>query len=656
MLKKLTHSKFRKKWPLMIFILTGVVSTAWFLLRVIPKPSRAAYPCMRAAAPIMSSFVIWLMAVTSSALIFKKSAHFLRHAKYPLAISLLAISVAVATIVSMGNPGRASAAGIFATGEEFTPNDPSGTARGIFPGRVVWYWDPDATREGSTQKVNNDGIIDMDDDVFYLPKNNDEGVIDDMMEQVMLHLTDGGSVATAWDSVFRYHNRTVNGIIAGYTSGETVYIKTNNQGIGITLNMNADLSQDDGKVWNSFPPHMTATSPYAIRSVIKQLVDEAGILQENIYVGDPHNNFNNIYYDILREGYPDIHIIGVNGDDVTDCEAYGRTLSIKGTKDVVHYSDQTVITVGSDKLYKQLEDADYIVNIAALKSHIRGGVTMFCKSHFGSHTRSSASHLHPGLPSPDGSAENLGYGKYRVLTDIMGHEDLGGKTALYILDGLWGGPPHELDEPRKWDMAPFNGDWTSSIFASFDPVAIASVGFDFLRTEYSITTWGNEAYPNMLGVDDYLHQAADPSAWPEGVTYDPEDDGTPLGSLGTHEHWNNEADMQYTRNLGTGQGIELLMAHLQPYSVNIVMAQPALDIYPNPAGDLTTIRFDNAYRGEVTVKFHALSGQLVHSLVQQKASEHCEIPVGLDGFPQGIYLVSLEGGEFRFTERLLITK
>ena len=32
----------------------------------------------------------------------------------------------------------------------------------------------------------------------------------------------------------------------------------------------------------------------------------------------------------------------------------------------------------------------------------------------------------------------------------------------------------------------------------------------------------------------------------------------PLASLGVHEHWNNPADRQYSRNLGTGDGIELI--------------------------------------------------------------------------------------------------
>ena len=44
-----------------------------------------------------------------------------------------------------------------------------------------------------------------------------------------------------------------------------------------------------------------------------------------------------------------------------------------------------------------------------------------------------------------------------------------------------------------------------------------------------------------------------------GLFYDPNNTGTPIGSLGTHEHWNNAASMQYSRNLSpTGAGIELV--------------------------------------------------------------------------------------------------
>jgi len=45
---------------------------------------------------------------------------------------------------------------------------------------------------------------------------------------------------------------------------------------------------------------------------------------------------------------------------------------------------------------------------------------------------------------------------------------------------------------------------------------------------------------------------------PSGVHYYPNHDGGLSRSLGVHEHWNNAVDKQYSRNLGTGHGIELV--------------------------------------------------------------------------------------------------
>jgi len=63
---------------------------------------------------------------------------------------------------------------------------------------------------------------------------------------------------------------------------------------------------------------------------------------------------------------------------------------------------------------------------------------------------------------------------------------------------------------------------------------------------------------NTKGVDDYIHQVADPSKRPADIFYDPDNSGKTFGSLGVHEHWNNATDKQYSRNLGTGKGIELV--------------------------------------------------------------------------------------------------
>ena len=118
--------------------------------------------------------------------------------------------------------------------------------------------------------------------------------------------------------------------------------------------------------------------------------------------------------------------------------------------------------------------------------------------------------------------------------------------------------------PVKYFMAPFNNDWSNSLFLSQDQVALESVCYDFLRTEWNGINKHDaqnnkpENGPSWNGVDDYLHQAADPSNWPEGIVYDPDNSGKPLTSLGTHEHWNNAEKKQYSRNLGFEKGIELV--------------------------------------------------------------------------------------------------
>jgi len=101
-------------------------------------------------------------------------------------------------------------------------------------------------------------------------------------------------------------------------------------------------------------------------------------------------------------------------------------------------------------------------------------------------------------------------------------------------------------------MTPFSNGWPSSLFLSMDPVAIESVAADFLAQQ-----WPTQARMNE-GVEDFLHEAALAGDPPSGAFYDPERDGIPMASLGVHEHWNNVTDKQYTRNLNTGNGIELI--------------------------------------------------------------------------------------------------
>ena len=59
-------------------------------------------------------------------------------------------------------------------------------------------------------------------------------------------------------------------------------------------------------------------------------------------------------------------------------------------------------------------------------------------------------------------------------------------------------------------------------------------------------------------IDNYLHEASQANDPPSGTYYAPNGDSVRLQSLGVHEHWNNSTDREYSRNLGTGNGIELV--------------------------------------------------------------------------------------------------
>jgi hypothetical protein len=150
---------------------------------------------------------------------------------------------------------------------------------------------------------------------------------------------------------------------------------------------------------------------------------------------------------------------------------------------------------------------------------------------------------------------------------LMGAPQLGGKTLLCLIDGLYGGYYWD-SHPYLWKTAPFrNGtqpDWPSSLFVSQDPVAIDSVAYDLLLNEWPEVVTSGGGAPNSLqgGAEDYLHEAALADSPPSGTFYDPARAGNRLASLGTHEHWNNPIDRQYSRNLGLSNGIELIYTKL----------------------------------------------------------------------------------------------
>ena len=451
-------------------------------------------------------------------------------------------------------------------------------------------------------------------------KNNNQTIVDQMMHDAILKLTGESTVAAAWDTLFRFHNDKKHGTNTSYTPGEKIFIKinvTSAWGAGESWgNMYPGFDKNENSYYG-----MAETSPQVVLSVFRQLVNEAGVNQSDIYVGDPMKNIYTHAYNYWHAEFPDIHYLGnyIHYNKFTEdfLIENGRTPVVEGSDVLLFYSDIGTIPE-IDLTYTIIEETDYMINIPGLKAHARAGITLTAKNHFGTQSRDGAGHLHAGLVAPnEGTPTRTAYGMYRTQVDLMGHPYLGGNTMLFIVDGLWAGS-EAVDPPTKWDMAPFNGDWTSSVLMSQDQVALESVCFDFLRTEYD----GSDSkvnYPNYEGVDDYLRQAADPSKWPTGITYMPDGEHA-LTSLGIHEHWNNPTSKQYSRNLGLTDGIQLLSI---PESLVLSSAEHQ-DIagrsgginnaYPNPFADHTTIEYQVSALSTVEIEVINIYGQKVKSL------------------------------------------
>jgi hypothetical protein len=580
---------------------------------------------MKATMPIAYSFIIYLISIGSSFLFFKKAVNNLRKKQFLYGLFVLCIAGLLGIFALVSNHSRVNASG--GPTDKFEdplgPNAPIGDPKGIFPGRVVWIWDPDATNENCTNNNHSDA--------YWLDKNCDQEVVDEMFSDGIQSLTGKDSDAEAWNAIFRYFNINHGKGDTGYVAGEAIFIK-----------INAVTAWSGAPSNGEMPPNLGIeydTSPQTILAMLRQLVNVAGVPEEDIYIGDPMCDIFNNLYDKFYAEFPDINY--VSQGDVT-----GRYKLTPSTETGITYSDHgTVMTeVTSHNFFVEMMNADYLLNIPTMKGHRWGGVTFFAKNHFGSNTADHSWELHKGLMKPDDDPLREGYGLYRVFVDLMSCKYLGGKTLLYYMDALWS-TSYEHQKPQKYHSLPFNNDWCSSVLFSLDPVAIESVCLDIMQKEFTEEDLSANppryTYVQWDGVDDYLHQAASSDWWPEDITYDPDQTGSPIPSLGVHEHWNNVDDMQYSRNLGTGDGIELIKLFRGeiPDKLNAHTLENNILIYPNPCRNNVIFEFILPVSANVTIEILSTDGKLV----QQERHENIvagthKVNLKLDGIPDGIYL------------------
>jgi len=611
---KLKFSRDNFKTSKIYLLIIGISATLWFLIRVIPKPSRATYPCMQAAAPLMSSFVIYLLAISASVFSYKRFKQSISTSRY-LVGSVFLILAVISFVVILVNDNKEAIANVLNPVDNTFPipsNQPVGEAKGLFPGRVVWVHDVNATNEYYVPTKGSN-------DYWYSDVNVDEEVVKEMLSTSIKKYAGKENIAEAWDAIFKAFNSAHGRGNAGYKAGEKIAFK---------INLTNQSSSNSER-----PLRMDAT-PQLLNAILYELVTNVGVAQTDIFMGDPYREFRKEYREMVMSKYPNVRYVDGRG-------ANGIYKTVPSANEVLVFSDKKL----KSTLPQQYLSATYVINMPCLKTHNEGGITLIAKNHQGSFLKKGdepegqyAINMHYSLP-----ANSRGTGKYRHTVDYMGHRYTGGKGLIYIVDGLWGGESWE-GWIKKFKSAPFNDDYPNSIFVGQDPVALESVCYDVLFQEY-VEDETKKNYPIQFKAEiaDYLSQCASKDFWPAGIKYDPEGEGNPIGSLGVFEHWNNATDRQYSRNLGTGAGIEL------KYVIPGVTGIPAENVqniniaYPNPFSNFTRFKKPAGVSSNSKLEIFNANGQLIKSFSFNDSAEIVWNGTGSDShsLPEGMYLYKI---------------
>ncbi len=643
----------KKSRGTLYFIVLGIVSVVWLLLRVIPKPDRITYPCQRIAAVNAVTFITWLFGTAIAAAFFKKAFRKLRESSIPVGVLLIVLAIGIGTTTVMLTSYQEVRAAIkHTTTEIFTPpdalNTPVGIAKGIHPGRVTWAHDPEAVNYDPRQANG-----------YWWDDQNTVPERVDRMFSLSLDAVSGATTAyNGWGVLFRDANIRKGVGDVGYAPGEKIAIKAN-----LLMGLGGQIEQA-----NSPGP-----TPQLLMSIITDLIEEVGVPGEMITVYDVSARIPDFVMNPFKNHagaeYQNVRFVG-NPKYLEGAEA-GRYIAAQGDLEArIHFADTTVAGI---YWVKSVTEADYLINLTNMKGHTMAGVTLCAKNLYGSVFIPTASQeiwtegnylwgfgpnnvtdsagnpdLHRGMHRCaavhdfyDGNIGNLPareYGTFNYLVDLLGHPQIRNKTILYIVDAFYAGD--QQNRISKYES--FGNDYTASLFMSQDVIALESVCVDFLRSEptNSLHVHGN--------VDNWLHESAQADNPPSALVYNPGAEDSPLESLGVHEHWNSWEEKQYTRNLGTGEGIELYTVDQTVDTVDHTIGineryETELNVwlkpnYPNPFQSITTVPFELTSEASVTMVIYDQLGRILVTVAEgfYPAGAHSIEWDGSD-YPDGIY-------------------
>ena len=213
-------------WLSRLALLTGLLALAWFLIRVLPKPSRASYPCQRAAFPVASGFVLWLTGMLGAGVAVGKARYLLAHYRFLAALACMAVAGVLAYQAWNAVPDSPALAASYVDAQ--LPVHPIGTAKGIFPGRVTWVRNRDALSwDGLTSDTKGWWGTSATSGGDVNASFTDQDAIKTMVSQNLQWLTGAKTDAAAWTALFTSFNQQHSKGAVGYASGEKIFIKIN---------------------------------------------------------------------------------------------------------------------------------------------------------------------------------------------------------------------------------------------------------------------------------------------------------------------------------------------------------------------------------------------------------------------------------------------
>jgi len=576
---KIVGINVKSNWFKLLFPIIGLFALVWFLIRVIPKPSRASYPCQQVAAPIAAGFLSFLASITGITFIYriiksKKSARAIATG----AASAIALCVTVFLIVPASFTGCGNTAETPPVAATIAPSGPSeeGAEKptewtyeniteyyqiaqgvGINPGRVVFTRNENGSNfdaEGKDGSWRNDNP-------WWSDENTNPDEVKKMFDESLCKLTGEDTVEAAWSALFKNFNGG-----ADYKKGEKFVIKPN---------FNSDGWNADNDGYND----CLTPSPQLLEAIASSLINVVGADASDITITDPSRSnsgpgtpgMGQKFFDRFEENEDEaLRNVNLANDPEPDYDA------------PINFADGAVGYVA-----KEYSEAKYLINVALFSPHNAFGFTFCGKNNYGS-VWFDYDVMDPKGEAPDYYRLDIGgcfapipmhggwlngYGGYSYIAELTASKELGGKTLLYMVDAMYtryhqGDPSTDQrgkSIPNTRKMVTFGDDYPQALFMSQDPVAIDSVAADFLRAEQKVNDLfcpeKLENYdPTMVAItipDNYLVEASFADNPPSNTKYDPDGTGN-VKSLGAYERWNNDNDKQYSRNLGLNYGIELV--------------------------------------------------------------------------------------------------